>query len=160
MLAPSEDTLLKLVEQDVKYRQEIKDIISPEAISEAEIVAASIENGKKPTVEEALAMIVGSPDKDRTHTREPHFNLDDHGNEKKDIMLFADGSKLDMRGAGFVPDNNIDGRVEVTNKLYVKEFASNVNSDYSYWKEFVKNIYEENKEMLQKHEQTQTMKMR
>ena len=160
MLAPSEDTLLKLVEQDVKYRQEIKDIISPEAISEAEIVAASIENGKKPTVEEALAMIVGSPDKDRTHTREPHFNLDDHGNEKKDIMLFADGSKLDMRGAGFVPDNNIDGRVEVTNKLYVKEFASNVNSDYSYWKEFVKNIYEENKEMLQKHEQTQAMKMR
>lgn len=160
MLAPSEDTLLKLVEQDVKYRQEIKDIISPEAISEAEIVAASIENGKKPTVEEALAMIVGSPDKDRTHTREPHFNLDDHGNEKKDIMIFADGSKLDMRGAGFVPDNNIDGRVEVTNKLYVKEFASNVNSDYSYWKEFVKNIYEENKEMLQKHEQTQTMKMR
>lgn len=160
MLAPSEDTLLKLVEQDVKYRQEIKDIISPEAISEAEIVAASIENGKKPTVEEALAMIVGSPDKDRTHTREPHFNLDDHGNEKKDIMLFADGSKLDMRGAGFVPDNNIDGRVEVTNKLYVKEFASNVNSDYSYWKEFVKNIYEENKEILQKHEQTQAMKMR
>lgn len=160
MLAPSEDTLLKLVEQDVKYRQEIKDIISPEAISEAEIVAASIENGKKPTVEEALAMIVGSPDKDRTHTREPHFNLDDHGNEKKDIMIFADGSKLDMRGAGFVPDNNIDGRVEVTNKLYVKEFASNVNSDYSYWKEFVKNIYEENKEMLQKHEQTQAMKMR
>ena len=160
MLAPSENTLLKLVEQDVKYRQEIKDIISPEAISEAEIVAASIENGKKPTVEEALAMIVGSPDKDRTHTREPHFNLDDHGNEKKDIMLFADGSKLDMRGAGFVPDNNIDGRVEVTNKLYVKEFASNVNSDYSYWKEFVKNIYEENKEMLQKHEQTQAMKMR
>lgn len=160
MLAPSEDTLLKLIEQDVKYRQEIKDIISPEAISEAEIVAASIENGKKPTVEEALAMIVGSPDKDRTHTREPHFNLDDHGNEKKDIMIFADGSKLDMRGAGFVPDNNIDGRVEVTNKLYVKEFASNVNSDYSYWKEFVKNIYEENKEMLQKHEQTQAMKMR
>ena len=70
-------------------------------------------------------------------------------------MLFADGSKLDMRGAGFVPDNNIDGRVEVTNKLYVKEFASNVNSDYSYWKEFVKNIYEENKEMLQKHEHKQ-----
>ena len=158
MLAPSEDTLLKLVEQDNKYRQEIKSIISPEAISEAEIVAASIENGQKPTVEQALAMIVSSPDKDRTHTREPHFSIDDRGNEKKDIMIFSDGSKLDMRGAGFIPDNNIDNRIEMANKIHLKDFTTNINANYNDWKDSIKEIYKEHRELLQKYEKT--MKMR
>ena len=153
-LAPSEDTMLTLIKEDAKYRVNMMEI--EYGLSQAELVAENITNGSKPTPEQAAQILKGiGPQFDNVH--EPHFNLNDRGSEVKDVLVFADGSKLDMRGSTFIPDANKAHRVEVEGKISSKAFAEQINPDFNDWKETYRSLYDKHQETLKKHE---TMKMR
>lgn len=153
-LAPSEDTMLTLIKEDVKYRVNMMEI--EYGLSQAELVAENITNGSKPTPEQAAQILKGiGPQFDNIH--EPHFNLNDRGSEVKDVLVFADGSKLDMRGSTFIPDANKAHRVEVEGKISSKAFAEQINPDFNDWKETYRSLYDKHQETLKKHE---TIKMR
>ena len=153
-LAPSEDTMLTLIKEDAKYRVNMMEI--EYGLSQAELVAENITNGSKPTPEQAAQILKGiGPQFDNIH--EPHFNLNDRGSEVKDVLVFADGSKLDMRGSTFIPDANKAHRVEVEGKISSKAFAEQINPDFNEWKETYRSLYDKHQETLKKHE---TIKMR
>ena len=153
-LAPSEDTMLTLIKEDAKYRVNMMEI--EYGLSQAELVAENITNGSKPTPEQAAQILKGiGPQFDNIH--EPHFNLNDRGSEVKDVLVFADGSKLDMRGSTFIPDANKAHRVEVEGKISSKAFAEQINPDFNDWKETYRSLYDKHQETLKKHE---TIKMR
>lgn len=131
----SQETMQNLIYDSYELRDKIDLIQNYESM--AEVVANAInsqEKVTKPTPQDALAIL--KSELDYANIRQPSYPLNQRtGSDDKNYLMFADGSRLDMRSNTLIAEANVNERIEKLQKEYRHKFAQELTSDVKMYRE-------------------------